>query len=253
MRKIYLSITNFLILILGIFSHFDFDQKKINESLYLTSQLSDSKKTEDYLAGDLVQKNSNFSNPIESEKVQLTIPNRAEDEKHFKEIIQKANNDKIIKSSMGKIIQYVAEKLIGTSYKSNLLDQTSEETLFISLSQFDCMLFVENVLAIARNIALQNYEFSTFIKNILDQRYRNGQMTNYCSRLHYFSDWVNDNEKRGNLQNIGEIDITWIKDQSLTDLDNLPDPDILANDIIENLEASIEDFKEIMEAISSNH
>ena len=48
------------------------------------------------------------------------------------------------------------------------------------------------------------------------------------------------------------LDITWIKDQSLTDLDNLPDPDILANDIIENLEASIEDFKEIMEAIASN-
>ena len=46
------------------------------------------------------------------------------------------------------------------------------------------------------------------------------------------------------------LDITWIKDQSLTDLDNLPDPDILANDIIENLEASIEDFKEIMEAIA---
>jgi type I restriction enzyme M protein len=48
------------------------------------------------------------------------------------------------------------------------------------------------------------------------------------------------------------LDITWIKDQSLTDLDNLPDPDILANDIIENLEASIEDFKGIMEAIASN-
>jgi type I restriction enzyme M protein len=43
-----------------------------------------------------------------------------------------------------------------------------------------------------------------------------------------------------------------MKDQSLTDLDNLPEPDILANDIIENLEASIEDFKEIMEAIASN-
>ncbi|MGL5034978.1 MAG: N-6 DNA methylase [Microcystaceae cyanobacterium] len=49
------------------------------------------------------------------------------------------------------------------------------------------------------------------------------------------------------------LDITWIKDQSLTDLDNLPDPDLLANDIIENLEASIESFKEIMEAIASNH
>ena len=46
------------------------------------------------------------------------------------------------------------------------------------------------------------------------------------------------------------LDITWIKDKSLTDLDNLPDPDVLANDIIENLEAGIESFKEIMITIS---
>ena len=45
------------------------------------------------------------------------------------------------------------------------------------------------------------------------------------------------------------LDITWIKDKSLTDLDNLPDPDVLANDIIENLEAGIESFKEIYLAV----
>ena len=45
------------------------------------------------------------------------------------------------------------------------------------------------------------------------------------------------------------LDISWIKDKSLTDLDNLPDPDILANDIIENLEAGIESFKEIYSAV----
>lgn len=47
------------------------------------------------------------------------------------------------------------------------------------------------------------------------------------------------------------LDISWIKDKSLTDLDNLPDPDILANDIIENLKAGIESFEEIMIAINS--
>ncbi|MCX6273263.1 MAG: class I SAM-dependent DNA methyltransferase [Bacteroidetes bacterium] len=47
------------------------------------------------------------------------------------------------------------------------------------------------------------------------------------------------------------LDITWIKDKSLTDLDNLPDPDVLANDIIENLEAGIESFKEIMLKINN--
>lgn len=42
------------------------------------------------------------------------------------------------------------------------------------------------------------------------------------------------------------LDITWIKDKSLADLDNLPDPDVLANDIVENIEAALENFREIM-------
>lgn len=48
------------------------------------------------------------------------------------------------------------------------------------------------------------------------------------------------------------LDITWIKDKSLTDLDNLPDPDVLANDIIENLKSGIESFEEIMITITGN-
>lgn len=46
------------------------------------------------------------------------------------------------------------------------------------------------------------------------------------------------------------LDITWLKDKSLTDLDNLPDPDELASDIIENLESGIESFREIMLSIN---
>ncbi len=42
------------------------------------------------------------------------------------------------------------------------------------------------------------------------------------------------------------LDITWIKDKSLADLDNLPDPDELANDIVENIEATLESFREII-------
>ena len=45
------------------------------------------------------------------------------------------------------------------------------------------------------------------------------------------------------------LDIFWLKDKSLTDLDNLPDPDILAFEIIENIEAGLASFKEIMEEI----
>lgn len=46
------------------------------------------------------------------------------------------------------------------------------------------------------------------------------------------------------------LDIFWLKDKSLTDLDNLPDPDILAAEIIENIEAGLNSFREIMETIN---
>ncbi len=42
------------------------------------------------------------------------------------------------------------------------------------------------------------------------------------------------------------LDITWLKDKSLADLDNLPDPDIIASEIVENLEAGLESFKAIL-------
>jgi type I restriction enzyme M protein len=46
------------------------------------------------------------------------------------------------------------------------------------------------------------------------------------------------------------LDIFWLKDKSLADLDNLPDPDILATEIIENIEAGLESFKEIVEVLN---
>jgi type I restriction enzyme M protein len=46
------------------------------------------------------------------------------------------------------------------------------------------------------------------------------------------------------------LDITWLKDKSLADLDNLPDPDVLAEDIIENLEAGLASFRAIMVALN---
>ncbi len=42
------------------------------------------------------------------------------------------------------------------------------------------------------------------------------------------------------------LDIFWIKDKSLADLDNLPNPDELAQDIIENLQSALESFQELM-------
>ena len=42
------------------------------------------------------------------------------------------------------------------------------------------------------------------------------------------------------------LDLFWLKDSSLTDLDNLPDPDVLAEAIIENLEARLESLRSVL-------
>ena len=41
------------------------------------------------------------------------------------------------------------------------------------------------------------------------------------------------------------LDLFWLKDDSLTDLDNLPDPDILAAKIIDNIEAGLASFRAV--------
>ena len=46
------------------------------------------------------------------------------------------------------------------------------------------------------------------------------------------------------------LDIFWIKDKSLADLDNLPDPDVLADDIIENLQSALESFQELKKQLN---
>lgn len=46
------------------------------------------------------------------------------------------------------------------------------------------------------------------------------------------------------------LDIFWLKDKSLSDLDNLPDPDDLAEEIIENLEAGLNGFREVLSGLN---
>ena len=47
------------------------------------------------------------------------------------------------------------------------------------------------------------------------------------------------------------LDIFWIKDKSLADLDNLPSPDEIATDIIENLQSALENFQELQDKLKT--
>lgn len=48
------------------------------------------------------------------------------------------------------------------------------------------------------------------------------------------------------------LDIFWIKDKALADLDSLPDPDVLAADIIENLQSAMDSFNELMASLTKD-
>ena len=41
------------------------------------------------------------------------------------------------------------------------------------------------------------------------------------------------------------LDIFWLRDESLEDSDNLPEPGVIAQEIVEDLEAALEQFLEI--------
>lgn len=46
-----------------------------------------------------------------------------------------------------------------------------------------------------------------------------------------------------------KLEITWLKDESLEDANDLPEPDILASEAITELEAVVDDLREIISLI----
>ena len=49
------------------------------------------------------------------------------------------------------------------------------------------------------------------------------------------------------------LDIFWLRDESLGDLDNLPEPDDIAEDIIENLESGLESFRSVLSSLQTGN
>ena len=48
------------------------------------------------------------------------------------------------------------------------------------------------------------------------------------------------------------LDITWLRDESLEDLDNLPAPEIIAREIVEDLTAALAEFEAVAAALEAN-
>jgi hypothetical protein len=89
-----------------------------------------------------------------------------------------------------------------TPYVGGTLEKNEDEELVINLNQLDCTTYLENVLAFSQSLRQSNTDISDFSKKLKYIRYRNGKLNDYTSRLHYFSDWIIDNEKKGLVSDI---------------------------------------------------
>ena len=92
---------------------------------------------------------------------------------------------------------HFAKKMLGVPYVAGTLDGNEEEQLVVRIDALDCTTFVETVLAFCIADKRGERDFEGFKKALTDVRYRDGILNGYTSRLHYFSDWIRNNEQMG--------------------------------------------------------
>lgn len=103
---------------------------------------------------------------------------------------------------ISELIFNIGSDLKGTPYVGKTLDGDVNEHLVINLHQLDCTTFVENCLALARTVRNGGTTVEQFAKELESIRYRKGILNGYTSRLHYFSDWIRDNETKGIVKDV---------------------------------------------------
>jgi hypothetical protein len=120
---------------------------------------------------------------------------------------------------LGEDAGRVGELAIGTPYEPFTLEAylragdspMRTEPLTLHLDRFDCVSLVESCLAIARVARAGRPEiggpspalWQAFAREMERMRYRGGERAGYVSRLHYFSEWLADNERRGLVRDLG--------------------------------------------------
>jgi Protein of unknown function (DUF1460) len=112
---------------------------------------------------------------------------------------------------LGRSASRVGELAAGSPYEPFTLEAylknggtPSLEPLTLSLTRFDCVTLVESCLAVSRVAAEESTPtWEKFGREVERMRYRGGTRRGYTSRLHYFSEWISDGERRGLVKDLG--------------------------------------------------
>ncbi|WP_041633086.1 N-acetylmuramoyl-L-alanine amidase-like domain-containing protein [Maribacter sp. HTCC2170] len=120
--------------------------------------------------------------------------------------------DGYLEKDLGKTLISVGKTFLGTAYVAKTLEIGETETLVVNLHGLDCTTYVENVLAFSLLLKDEKSDFDSFVDALETIRYKNGKLDGYASRLHYFSEWITNNEVKGLIKDmtseIGGVEIT---------------------------------------------
>ncbi len=123
------------------------------------------------------------------------------DNSKFEDLVNKAKIENWGKLDFGELIGKIGLEFSETPYITNTLEIEPEQCI-INLNEFDCVTFFENTINLARIISKNIYIYDSLLNYITYTRYRNGQLIDYTSRLHYTSEWILDNQKKGVIKDI---------------------------------------------------
>ena len=109
---------------------------------------------------------------------------------------------KIEAADMGTTLTAVGKTFLGTAYVAKTLEIGETESIVVNLHGLDCTTYVENVLAFSHMIKTTSTDLKSFVRLLERIRYKDGKLQGYASRLHYFSEWIANNERKGLVRDI---------------------------------------------------
>lgn len=138
-------------------------------------------------------------------------------------IYQKSDSIKVVQllqkasklSSDANLPLFFAKQFINLPYVPFTLEGYDPERLIVNLREIDCTTLVENVIALVRTAKQKKISFEMFCRELEKIRYYGGKLNGYESRLHYFSEWIEDNTKKGLVQERGDGEPPFIASQTL--------------------------------------
>lgn len=126
--------------------------------------------------------------------------------KIFERIVAKSDAEHWKALPIGDLVAKVAEQFLGTPYRASTLEiSIKHEIPSVNLTGLDCFTFVETSLAFARMIKFGGKTPADLLREIKFTRYRNGMPGDYSTRLHYMSDWLEDNAHKKVVEILSDL------------------------------------------------